>query len=474
MKSHLSFVLTRSQYKQLFQHLHLGDDLESAAIILCHTVKGIENSERLIARSLTMIPADECRVRTSRELEWPFEKYFPPEKISEIDESHLSIVTIHSHPKGYSQFSKIDDDNDRALFHSIRGWFNDNRPHGSAIMLPSGEIVARLLDADGKFRHVHMVSVISEDLQFWNQCGRTDATTDAGLRVWQTFGKGTYGLLRNLRVCVVGCSGTGSIIAELLARNCVGNLILIDPDLVEHKNLNRIVSAKNSDADKAIPKVDVLGGMISRMGTGVTVEAIKAHTWNKSAIEHLVVCDVIFGCVDSAEGRYHLECIASSCRIPYFDLGVNLQTDFNGAIQDADAVVHYMHPGNSSLLSRGGYTSCQVTAESWKRSDRKYYDEQRIAGYLAEVGEDQPAVMSINMQAACMAFNDFMARLHKFRLDPNSEFDIQRFRLVHGHYMCEQASISTKSIFDQYSGTGDRSQLLQKLREQCKLDSQPA
>ena len=90
--------------------------------------------------------------------------------------------------------------------------------------------------------------------------------------------------------------------------------------------------------------------------------------------------------------------------IPYFDVGVDIEADGKGGITSADAVSHYIHPEGGSLLSRGAYTMEQVTAENWQRKDPAYYQEQRVAGYLAAVGEEQPAVMSVNMQAACMGF----------------------------------------------------------------------
>jgi len=68
------------------------------------------------------------------------------------------------------------------------------------------------------------------------------------------------------------------------------------------------------------------------------------------------------------------------------------------------------------------------------------------------------------MQAACMAFNDFLARLHGFRLDRNDDFETQRFRLVHGHYSNESSECKSGSVFDRYSGKGDRSSLIKQLK----------
>ena len=63
------------------------------------------------------------------------------------------------------------------------------------------------------------------------------------LRTRQAFGDGTTDLLRSLSVGVAGCSGTGSWVIELLGRLGIGRLVLVDPDTIECKNMNRIVNS---------------------------------------------------------------------------------------------------------------------------------------------------------------------------------------------------------------------------------------
>ena len=464
--AHHSLVLTQSQHQSLYQRLYPGDGLESAAIVLCHYGRA-KSGVRLIANDLIFVSSGACEAREPDRISWPFSESFPPDKIEEIDKKGLSVLTIHSHPGGYDRFSDIDDQNDKELFHSVGSWFDDDRPNGSAIMLPDGKVIARLVSREQEFTSIQSVTVVGKDIRIWRHEPAPDRAIVAGARVLQTFGKRTFDLLRNLHIGVVGCSGTGSIVVELLARNCIGRLTLVDPDCVEEKNLNRIVNATSNDAEKRNPKVLVLQRAIERMGTGVRVDTYQAHTSDKQVIEALGDCDVIFGCVDSAEGRYHLECLASAYFLPYFDVGVYLEASPDGGISQADAVSHYIHPGNADLLRRGGYTIEQLTAENWYRKDRKHYETQRKAGYLAAVGEDQPAVMSINMQAACMAFNDFLARIHRFRLDDNAEFSEQRFRFVHGFYMNSKAEGERSPIFEKYAGMGDKSFLIKKLKDEA-------
>ena len=57
------------------------------------------------------------------------------------------------------------------------------------------------------------------------------------------FTSGMTEWLGRLSVCVIGVSGTGSIVAEQLARLGFGEIILIDFDKIEERNLNRILNS---------------------------------------------------------------------------------------------------------------------------------------------------------------------------------------------------------------------------------------
>ncbi len=450
-------AMTEHRHKAIFNHLFPGDGFEVAAILLCNQGTGKQCQRLLVADVLSLPHRHSTRRRDS--LSWPFGEYLSPEKISDIDRRRQSIVTIHSHPNGHNRFSRVDDRNDRELFASVGNWFDDGRLNGSAIMLPDGTIKARTVDVHGKFAGMATVSVVGDDIHIWKEFRQKRQTAYHG-KLSQTFGQGTLNLLRSMRVGVVGCSGTGSVMIELLVRNCVGELVIVDDDVIEEKNLNRIVNSTMSAARKKRPKISAIKQAIRAIGMNAKVEAVQGLTDSQEVVRALVDCEVIFGCVDSAFGRYHLDCLASAYLIPYFDVGVNLDADGRGGITAADAVSHYIHPEGDSLLSRGAYTMEQVTAENWQRKDPAYYRRQLVAGYLAAVGEEQPAVMSINMQAACMVFNDFMARIHRYRLDHNREFGSQRFRLVHGHHENTTDKGEPHPLIKKYMGTGDESLLV--------------
>ena len=86
------------------------------------------------------------------------------------------------------------------------------------------------------------------------------------------------------------------------------------------------------------------------------VEPLKASLLDAVGFERVSTCDIVFGCMDTAEGRHILGKICSAYAIPLFDVGVHIEPDGAGGMSHAVAAAHYIQPGGSSLLSRGVYS----------------------------------------------------------------------------------------------------------------------
>lgn len=448
------FALSGRQHAELQRHLYPGDGHEGVALVLCGRGRAAKR-ERLVARRVVPIPHDKVTVRAPDEIEWSVEDNLLP-LVEEMERDDLALVVVHCHPGGYPKFSVTDDEADRLLFPSVHSWFDVPGGHGAAVMLPDGSMFGRTVDPEGRFAAFRRITIAGDDLLFFPKPSTSIAVPAAAKRVSQTFGSGTYALLRGLRIGVIGCSGTGSIVAELLARNCAGELVLIDDDVVEEKNLNRILNSRAVDAERRAAKVDVLAAAIRDFGLGTEVEPVKASIfYNARGFERATTCDVVFGCMDTAEGRHILGQICSAYLIPLFDIGVHIELDGVGGISHAVAAAHYIQPGGSSLLSRGIYTGEDLDAEAAQRTAPEDYDRRVAAGYLTAVEEDRPAVMPINMMAANLGVLDFLARIHGYRLDPNSSFAGQTMSLTHGYYEQVQDGASCK-VMERIVGLGDR------------------
>lgn len=418
----ITLSFSAAQYELLRNHL-FSDENEAAAIVLCGRRAGGER-HRLLAQKVYFIPNAACIERSPVSITWPTDLIVP--WLQEADRLGLSVVKIHGHSGGYAAFSDQDDTSDRDLFPCISGWVDAEVPHASVIMLPGGEMFGRIVTGEGDFQTLKLVSVVGENLSLWrpHHFGHEKATDlpEFTRRHAQAFGERTTRALRELRIAVVGCSGTGSPLIAQLAHLGVGRLILVDPDKVHLLNLNRIYFATIEDAKKERLKVDVLAEAVERIGLGTIVDRYPVSLYDPEAVRAVGECDVVFGCVDTAEGRFLLNVLSNFYTLPYIDLGVTLEADTAGEITQVCGYLHFLQPGCSSLLSRGAFTLDDVTAEGMKRQNPDYYEEQRKAGYIKGVEENRPAVISVNTQFAALAVNELIARLHPFRENSNRAY----------------------------------------------------
>lgn len=418
--------LTAQHHDQLMRHLHPGDGREALAFILCGHHLAPSGSV-LTSHRVYPIPYELCRVRHADALEWSTEASFPV--LEQARRDKLSVIKIHSHPSGYRQFSLSDDRSDKEFFPAAYSWMDDEYPHASAILLPSGEIIARVVTGKAGFQPVGLTTIVGDNIKFWPVA--TSTTPNFGIRTDQALGQGTTSLMRTLTIGIVGCSGTGSLVVEQLARLGAGHLVLVDPDEVGEENLNRIIGATREDAKLHRAKVDVLRDHVRGIGLGTTVTAIRVSAQSIEAVQALANCDVLFGCMDTSFGRYVLSRLAAYYNLPYFDLGVGLNADGNGGIDHIAGAVHYLKPGGSSLLSRKAINYEQLKAEALHESDRETYAEHLSKGYIEGVNEGRPAVISVNMHYASLAVLEFISRTHAVRVSDNAAYAMYRFTYTH-------------------------------------------
>lgn len=434
-----------------------GDAREAVALALCGRHLSAD-AQILTVHDIVLVPPGAYVERHGDRVTW--RTGFLPAVLERADRESLSILKVHSHPSGFAGFSRTDDRSDSALFESVFGWVDGVDIHGSLIALPDGSYIGRLALPDGTFRPVDRVVVAGERIQVFDRQNGTpleDVPAHAA-RHALALGEDTTRRLRQLRVGVVGCSGTGSIVAEELMRLGVGQLVAVDPESVEDVNLNRIVSSTMADAQHRTPKVEVIERTARAMDLGTKVIPLKGDLSSRNTVMALASCDVIFGCVDSHDGRRSLNRIATYYVIPYIDVGVLVQTE-DGDITHISGAVHYLQPGASSLLSRGVINNAQASAEALERDDPELARGLRDEGYLRGAGPvARPAVIAINGVFASMAVFELLARLHGFRSD-DAELAEQRLCLT-DFYVSSAPEGAPCEALRRHVGRGDVEPLL--------------
>ena len=427
MNNEYSLSLTKYQHELLQSALYPGDGREAVAILLCARRAGAQR-QRLVVREVWPVMSHWYQDCSADGVTWSTDALEPILDIAELD--GLSLVKVHSHPGGYPKFSATDDFADQRLLPAVRDWMDEDRPHGSAVMLPDGQLFGRVLNDEDKFQPFDLITVVGDDIRMWfaNAPGAEDGDFCASHA--QAFGRGTNDILRGLTVAVVGCSGTGSPVIEQLARLGIKRLILVDDDIVEDRNLNRILHSTQAHATNEIAKVEVVAKGIRSIGLNTDVIAVNANLAEPETVDVVAEADIVIGCMDSVEGRYLLNRLATYYTLPYFDIGVRLVADGTSGIEEICGTIHYVQPGRSSLVSRELFSMSDVAADGLRRRDPGAYRQQIQDGYIRGASEQRPAVISVNMYAASLAINELLARLHGYRDEPNSDFASVGFSLT--------------------------------------------
>jgi adenylyltransferase/sulfurtransferase len=123
--------------------------------------------------------------------------------------------------------------------------------------------------------------------------------------------------IRGGRVAVVGCGALGTVVIDHLARAGVGELILIDRDVVEFTNLQRQMLYVEADAAAGRPKAVAAAAAVARINHEVQVRVHVADLRSTSARALLEPADVIVDGLDTFETRYLLNDIAVATGRPY-------------------------------------------------------------------------------------------------------------------------------------------------------------
>lgn len=278
-------------------------------------------------------------------------------------------------------------------------------------------------------------------------------------RTLQAFGRGTTHYLSNLTVGIAGVSGTGSIVTEQLMRLGVKRLVLVDDDVVEVRNLGRILNSTVRDAQEGINKAIMMKQALESIDLPTEVIAVPKVIHTPEAIHFLSQCDILFGCLDSADGRMQLNRVSAFYTIPYIDLGVRLKASC-GQFEEISGAIRYIRPGGASLYSMGAYTLDSLTRDSLRRNDPELYRARLEEKYLEGANEASPAVISVNMQVASLGVLELLNRIHPFRTTPNQEVEVINIDMREPAILSPSRPKPPDKSLERYVGAGDCRPLL--------------
>lgn len=121
--------------------------------------------------------------------------------------------------------------------------------------------------------------------------------------------------LNESKVIIFGIGGVGGHIVESLARSGVGELTLVDNDIVKLTNINRQIVALESTLGKN--KVDVMKERVLDINPNAKVTAIKKFYLPENENEFdLSKYDYVIDAVDTMSAKISLVCNASELNVP--------------------------------------------------------------------------------------------------------------------------------------------------------------
>ncbi|KRW98053.1 ThiF family adenylyltransferase [Paracoccus sp. MKU1] len=413
----IELTLQEAHQAELKRLLHRPDGTEAAAYVLygmSHIAVDPWSRQarlRLTSFEIVPIPSDDAVSASERHITWRTGSYVS--LCRRAADAGLLPGIVHSHPGGFPDFSTQDDRNERELFRLARNRNGDEARLLSLLLIGKDRFRARLWGDEKAPLEVGTIRSVGTRL-IYTTVGA--ATPDAAFdRQARAFGAGLNSILRGLRVGVVGCGGTGSATAMLLARLGVGQIALFDEDIVEVTNLNRLHGARRADADAMRPKVEVVAREISELGLGVRVRAYQNWVEDSSVRDALKACDVIFGCTDDHGGRLFLNRFAHFYLIPVIDMGLAIEPSPEGGLRDMSARVTVLTPGAPCLMCRGVADARAAGEEALRRNAPAEYERQKREAYVRGGGDPAPAVVTFTTEAASMAVNELLQGLVDYR-----------------------------------------------------------
>ncbi|MFM8325301.1 MAG: HesA/MoeB/ThiF family protein [Pirellulaceae bacterium] len=143
------------------------------------------------------------------------------------------------------------------------------------------------------------------------------------------------------KVLVVGAGALGNEVAKNLALSGVGQIWIVDRDLVEATNLTRCILFDSSDI--GMPKAVRAAERLRGQGLGNRIEGWQADVVDQVGTEWFAQVDLVIGCVDHRESRWWISKRATRCGCPWID----------GGLMGLQGIVQAFHPSQGACYECG-------------------------------------------------------------------------------------------------------------------------
>lgn len=129
------------------------------------------------------------------------------------------------------------------------------------------------------------------------------------------FGAAGQQRLSQAKILIIGAGGLGVPVMQYLAGMGVGNMTIMDADVVSLSNLQRQVLYVTEDVGKL--KVEVAKTKLQQLNPEISISIIPEMLAKENAAENIASVDLVIDCTDSIEARYLINDACVEAGIPF-------------------------------------------------------------------------------------------------------------------------------------------------------------
>ena len=211
--------------------------------------------------------------------------------------------------------------------------------------------------------------------------------------------------LARRRVLVVGAGSVGLDVAVRLAASGLSQITVMDFDIVEDHNLDRLIGATPRDARLLRPKIHVAHRCATAAATAhsPTIEVLDLSVCEPEGLRSALDHDLIFCCVDRPWPRTVLNSLAYTDLIPVIDGGIAIDTRDDTTMLNATWRTHVIRPGRPCMSCNRQLDLAQVVPDKQGLLDDPAYIAGAGNSAIAAPPAQNVAPLSASVSAGLLA-----------------------------------------------------------------------
>lgn len=363
-KAALSVALPEDVGESARKHLLRADRQEDLCFALWHPSSGATRKTALVQQLLLPLPGERSVHGNAS-----FQPHYFERALRAAAAEDAGLALMHSHPRGRGWQEMSTDDINTEQGRAGAAFGATRLPLVGLTIAGDGDWSGRFWERTAPRRYTRencaTVRVVGERLKvsYMPTLAPPPRANDAQVRTVSAWGERKQADLARMRVGVVGCGSVGGFVAEALARTGVQDVVLIDYDKIETKNLDRLLfgTRRNVGECKALALAEHLRG--SATTEGFSALPVVAAVYEEAGFRAALDCDALVSCVDRPWGRHVLNLIAYAHLVPVVDGGILVRKNRRDELTAASWRAHTVTVGHRCLECIGQYNSGLVQVE---------------------------------------------------------------------------------------------------------------